>query len=948
MSTPAAPARTDDLGPAGGGAGESGGQRPGAGSVATPTGGFAAGQAPSAAAPAADAAHPAPGPVTSVAVAGSQPPASAPTTVAASSALESPVPTGPGTGPLSSDTESVSTPHARGATVPAVTAATTGMGSGGTDAAGTAPSNSASNGTTASGPASNGTVPSGADSAGAVPAGAVSSGAGSAGAVPAGAVSSGAGSNGTAPLGTGSASTVPAGAGSAGAVQAGSASGAVPTGSASGTVPTGSAAGAVQAGSAAGAVPTGSASGTVPTGSVSNGTVPTGSVSNGAAPLGAGSAGPVFNGAAPDGTGSACTASVSTAPAGPAPSGAGSAGAAGRSSASGADPAVPSVPLQRPGIEEAAPSTAPRRATGAASGDDPGPYALADAAGTDNLLRCWVRETGVARPGNGVLRIPLPASGAELRTAVDHWSATGQHRFGPAHLGAAGATGPSGRPLTAVELAALLAREGRDSGGADPAESSDLVARVADSVRRTAGFLADRRERPGPAAPALPFLDSEQALVLGHALHPTPKGREGLSEGESAAYSPELRGSFPLHWLAVDRRLLATDSAWTDRGRTVPAADLLAPFAGPGLRLPDGTAPLPLHPWQARDIRHRPEVRALFDAGLLHDLGPLGEPWHPTSSVRTVYRPGAPAMLKLSLGLRITNSRRENLRKELVRGTEVHRLLRSGLATQWQAVHPGFDIVRDPAWLAVDGLDGAPVRGLDVVLRHSPFGPGDQAHCVAGLVSPRPWPGVPAPGLRSRLAVTVARLAEHTGRPGAAVAAEWFLRYLEAVVRPVLWLDGQGGIALEAHQQNTLVLLDADGWPCGGRYRDNQGYYFRESHRAALDRRLPGIGAASDTFVSDEVADERFAYYVGINNVFGLIGAFGAQGLADEELLLAAFRRFLGTATGHGSSLPERLMTATHLRCKANLLTRLHGMDELDGPVDTQSVYVTTPNPLAR
>jgi siderophore synthetase component len=556
----------------------------------------------------------------------------------------------------------------------------------------------------------------------------------------------------------------------------------------------------------------------------------------------------------------------------------------------------------------------------------------------ENLLRCWVRETGLARPDDGQLRIPLLASGIEAIAAVEHWSATGYHRFGPAVLAASGS-----RPLTAVELAALLARE----GGADAAEGADLVARVADSVRRTAVFVAERRAQPGPAEPELPFLDSEQALLLGHPLHPSPKGREGLGDGESAAYSPESRGHFPLHWLAVDAALVASDSAWTERGRTVPVADLLTALAGSDLRLPAGTAPLPLHPWQARDLHHRTGVRALFDAGLLHDLGPIGEPWHPTSSVRTVYRPGAPAMLKLSLGLRITNSRRENLRKELLRGTEVHRLLRTGLAARWQAAHPGFDIVRDPAWLGVDTADGEPVPGLDVLLRHSPFGPGDQAHCVAGLVSPRPWPGTAAPALRSRLGVLVGNLADRTGRPVAAVATEWFLRYLDAVIRPVLWLDGQAGIALEAHQQNTLVLLDADGWPSGGRYRDNQGYYFRTSHRTELERQLPGIGAASDTFVSDAVADERFAYYLGINNVLGLIGAFGSQGLADEQVLLAAFRRFLA-ADAQGSSLPERLLDSTHLRCKANLLTRLHGMDELVGPVDTQSVYVTMPNPLAR
>ncbi|MGW5738086.1 MULTISPECIES: IucA/IucC family protein [Streptomyces] len=486
---------------------------------------------------------------------------------------------------------------------------------------------------------------------------------------------------------------------------------------------------------------------------------------------------------------------------------------------------------------------------------------------------------------------------------------------------------------------------GRVDGG------GDLVGRVADSVRRTATFIADRRDNPGDE-PDL-FLAAEQSLLLGHPLHPTPKSREGLSDTESRLYSPELRGAFALHWLAVDPSVLATDSAWTERGRTLPAEQLTARLAGPDLPLPQDHAALPLHPWQMRELRHRPATAALLEAGLLQDLGPHGAPWYPTSSVRTLYRSGAPAMLKLSLGLRITNSRRENLRKELHRGVEVHRLLRSGLAEQWQAAHPGFDVIRDPAWLAVTGPDGAPVTGLDVMIRHNPFGPGDDATCIAGLVSPRPSPhstGHDRPPMRSRLGEIVTRLAGRTGRPRGAVATEWFLRYLENVVRPVLWLDSEAGVALEAHQQNTLLMLDSDGWPVGGRYRDNQGYYYRESRRAELDRRLPGIGEHSDTFVSDEVADERFAYYLGINNVLGLIGALGAQRLADEQLLLAGFRRFLGdTVSGPAplrTPLPALLLDSPVLRCKANLLTRLRGLDELVGPVDTQSVYVSIANPL--
>ncbi|MFJ2723227.1 IucA/IucC family protein [Streptomyces collinus] len=652
--------------------------------------------------------------------------------------------------------------------------------------------------------------------------------------------------------------------------------------------------------------------------------------------------------------------------------------------------------------------------------DDPDPRTAAQAAAVDNLLRCWVRETNLTAPANGTLGVPLPGSGAALLAPVHHWSPTGWHRFGPPRLAGAPEAAP---PVDAVTLAALLAREtpgttddtdgtGQVAGGPRPVpgpavpaqgvpvqagdahttsaadvrahdasmddvgaddgpaadapvhDGADLVARVADSLRRTATFIRDRRAHPADG-PDL-FLAAEQALLLGHPLHPTPKSREGLTDAEARLYSPELRGSFPLHWMAVAPSLLRTDSAWTERGRPLPATELTRRLAGTEPTLPDGHAVLPLHPWQAREVRHRPTVAALLDSGALRDLGPLGAPWYPTSSVRTVHRTGAPAMLKLSLGLRITNSRRENLRKELHRGVEVHRLLRGGLAKQWQAAHPGFDIVRDPAWLAVDGPDGRPLSGLDVVIRHNPFTPADDVSCVAGLVSPRPLaepgphasPSAPSAPTApdavrrhgSRLAQLVARLAARTGRPVGAVAAEWFLRYLEQVVRPVLWLDSEAGIALEAHQQNTLLLLDPDGWPAGGRYRDNQGYYFRESRRAELDARLPGIGAHSDTFVSDEVTDERFAYYLAVNNVFGLIGAFGSQGLADERLLLAAFRGFLtDVASGPAalrSPLPALLLDSPVLRCKANLLTRLHGLDELVGPVDTQSVYVTIANPL--
>ncbi|MDI3386989.1 IucA/IucC family protein [Streptomyces sp. B-S-A8] len=559
----------------------------------------------------------------------------------------------------------------------------------------------------------------------------------------------------------------------------------------------------------------------------------------------------------------------------------------------------------------------------------------ADAAATENLLRCWIRETAVPRPADDLLTVPLPASGVTVEAPVRYWSPVGWHRFGPAHVQG------TGTPLAASALAALIAVE---TAAADPAQVADLTGRVADSTRRTAEFVRQRAGQPADPEGTTAFLAAEQALITGHPLHPTPKSREGLTDAELGAYSPELRGSFALHWFAADPSVISADS--TLAGRT--AQGLMTELAEDSVRAPEGTVLVPAHPWQAKDIVTRPAVRALLDAGLLHDLGRAGPEWSPTSSVRTLYRADAPVMLKFSLGLRITNSRRENMRVELERGAAVDRLLAAGLGDTLRAEHPGFDIVRDPAWIAVDATDGSPT-GLDVVVRDNPFPASEpvQAVCAAGLVAPRPDLGPDAP---SQLATVVRGLAERTGRSITDVAEDWFDRYLQHIVTPVLWLYATYGLGLEAHQQNTLVVLDEEGRPAGGRYRDNQGYYFSPTRSTALYGWVPEVGRDLGTYVDDEIIDERLAYYVGINNMLGMVGALGSQGLADEDALLRRAADTLGKlAAEHGDRLrlATTLRTAATLRCKANLLTRVHGMDELTGPLEAQSVYVDLANPLA-
>ncbi len=576
-------------------------------------------------------------------------------------------------------------------------------------------------------------------------------------------------------------------------------------------------------------------------------------------------------------------------------------------------------------------------ATGAVAAAPAGdPRARAEHAAVTTLLNCFLRESGAEVSDDG--RPPLARLGLELHAPPAYRSPTGHHAWRlPVRL--LGTAGPV--PLDPVLLAALLGGElaaGADAAGRHGAALGELVGAVAESTANVAAFLAAGAGGAGPAA--TPYIAAEQSLAFGHPLHPAPKSRPQMTPAEVRRYAPELGAAFALHWFRADRSVVAEDSALPGAGSS--ATGLLAGLLGrdAGVEPDDRTALVPAHPWQARRLLGRPQVRALLEAGLLADLGPRGAPWQPTSSVRTVYRADAGFMLKLSLGVRITNSVRTNLAKELARGVEVHRLLEAGLGVELAGRFPRFAVVRDPAWVTVRAGAGLE-SGFEVVLRENPYpaaSPAD-ATVVAALCA------VPAGGGPPRLARVVHGLARGEGRSVEAVARQWFKRYLEAVADPLLWLYGAHGIALEAHQQNVVLELEG-GWPAGCRYRDNQGYYFKASFADGLRRLVPGLGGASGTVCDDEVADERFGYYLVVNNLLGVVGALGAAGLAGERALLADLAAHL-RASAPRPPLLRTLLEGSHLRCKANLRTRLAGLDELAGPLETQSVYVDLPNPLA-
>lgn len=584
------------------------------------------------------------------------------------------------------------------------------------------------------------------------------------------------------------------------------------------------------------------------------------------------------------------------------------------------------------------------------------PEALADDATVHAFLNSYLKETGEyevqeeavagVEPGaDGLVRQLLSEQGIELLAPLAYRSPTERHLFEtPIYYRL---SREQVLQLDTATLAALVVKELTltETGDAVPDE---LLERVLRSKRNVETFVEARAGDDDQLyAEELSFREAEQALVFGHHCHPTPKSRQGIQERDQSRYAPELQGAFALHYFRVHPSLASSESA-LDRTAVTWVKDALRDDPEVSLSFLDENAKsddvlIPVHPWQAEYLLDQPHVSRHLGAGIEH-LGPVGREFYPTTSVRTLYSPDSPFMVKSSLNVTITNSVRKNKRVELERGVAIAELLDTDFGDELAAEFPAFDIVRDPAYLALDAGDGKE-SGLETGLRVNPFyqSDGENATPPVSLCQD-------AVTGTSRLGRLIERIATREGRDTTAVSEDWFQQYLERSVRPILWLYLEQGLGVEAHQQNSILTLDDEGYPDAFRYRDNQGFFFPESQSDAVEEYLPGVGERAETVLADLITDVGIIYYVIQNNAFGIINALGSAGVCDETRLLSLLRDELERArsrhdTGE-SMLLVQLLDSDTIPCKANLLTRFKGMDELENEIENQSVYNNVRNPL--
>lgn len=452
--------------------------------------------------------------------------------------------------------------------------------------------------------------------------------------------------------------------------------------------------------------------------------------------------------------------------------------------------------------------------------------------------------------------------------------------------------------------------------------NSELLGQTLNSIDIASRLLALSLDAPrsGDA-----LLDAEQGMLWGHALHPTPKSREGLPVAAVLEASPEARTCIPLYWFRIDPRLLRS------YGRDM--RDTLVQVAG-------DEHLYPCHPWEAQRLLEQPLMRQAIEQGWIEPVGVIGQALYPTSSVRTMYHPELDYFLKLSIHVRLTNCVRKNAWYELESAVVLTELL----ASSWQDVKskaPGFDIMPEPA---ASTLDFSPLSDDGEALREMTESFGMLYRENLPMLQRMHYQPQVAGALftTDRHGKSVCRQrVEALGGHYAHAAEQWFEAYASLLLDGVWLAFFEQGIILEPHLQNTVIGFDR-GMPARVWVRDLEGTklvdsFWPESRLGRLSSR-----ACASVHYSATLGWKRVAYCALVNNLAEAIFHLAGNDHALEQSLWQAIAHIASRwQKRHGhQALLQGLIQGDALPSKNNLRTRLFKR------ADRDSDYTALPSPL--
>ncbi|KAB7615850.1 hypothetical protein F9L33_03565 [Amylibacter sp. SFDW26] len=506
--------------------------------------------------------------------------------------------------------------------------------------------------------------------------------------------------------------------------------------------------------------------------------------------------------------------------------------------------------------------------------------------------------------------------------------------------------GNAPKPISTETMLSLLVFDDEASAGKSQ-KKVRFMARVMDSLEMTREALIALPARMPPEN--WNFAEAEKALTAGHPTHPNPRSRDEMSPQDASEYAPEFNGEFPLFWCLAHESILSLDSVSHESAADMCCALVSADGTLPSALdedCPEGFIPIPWHPWQASHLLLRSDVIQWMQEGLLKIVGKVGRTYSPTGSMRTIHAFHAPYMLKFSMNLRLTNSLRTLVFKEVERGKQLHRLMETPIGGAIRKDLPTLHILGEPAHIALKGLDGIEIEESIVVFRDNPFttksakGP----YMLASLCE------TPL-STSSALGDIIRAISKHTKDIENTVALDWFQRFLEVAVSPLLHLRSEYGLLFGAHQQNMMVELQ-DGYPTDVWIRDCQGTGHLTTTHDLLQSYVPDIGRFSENVADPELGDSLFCYYLVVNNIMNIISTLAIDGLGTEAQFHNCFRHFLEKTqieTNGDDGFIRMLLDAPTLCSKGNYMTSLSDVNEASGDADGQlATFLQIPNPLIK
>lgn len=299
----------------------------------------------------------------------------------------------------------------------------------------------------------------------------------------------------------------------------------------------------------------------------------------------------------------------------------------------------------------------------------------------------------------------------------------------------------------------------------------------------------------------------EQWTTQGHPYHPCSKTKLGLSPQDVIQYSPEFHQQTSIYIGAIHRDIVHIEAISNDLQyidwffehfpniKTLWALQLKLN----GLDSKN-YIPLPIHPWQAVHIIHS-RFKALLESGYLHIFESVTLPTNPTLSFRTVVPISNPYQphIKLPIAVQTTSAIRTVSPDSTENGPKISFFL-SQILAQENNFNGTLRFMPELIGLHAKGFADETAKHLSVIFRdnvNNHLYTDETGIVVAALFEKTPVHQV----------LLLIEIMQHAGVNNVDDAKRYFQHYAKIVLNSYLDLYLLYGVALEAHQQNTIAVF---------------------------------------------------------------------------------------------------------------------------------------------